>query len=250
MCGIVGYVGSREAAGVLLQSLSRLEYRGYDSAGLAVQNGRGVETRKIAGRVCALEELVEQRPVHGFSGIAHTRWATHGAPTTLNAHPHTDCSRELAVVHNGIIENSDALRTRLQRAGHNLRSDTDTETLAHLIEEAPGANLEERVAAALKHVSGTYGVAVMSSREPGKIVVARQGSPVLLGVGTGEFFIASDAAALAGHTKSVVYLDDGDIAIITPTGYRIVDHFDCDQDRDIDEIAMDLDEIERGSYAH
>ena len=178
MCGIVGYVGRRQAAPILVEGLGRLEYRGYDSAGIAVQNGRGVEVRKLAGRVGALKEELTRTPVIGTSGIAHTRWATHGAPTTRNAHPHVDCRERVAVVHNGIIENADALRAALERAGHRFRTDTDTETLAHLIEDAPGATLEERVAAATAAVVGTYGLAVLSADDPGKVVVARQGSPV------------------------------------------------------------------------
>src|SRR5881398_1448490 len=199
MCGIIGYVGKREAAPILVEGLHRLEYRGYDSAGVAVQNGAGVMVTKLAGRVGALGELLGRAPVIGTSGIAHTRWATHGAPTTRNAHPHVDCRERVAVVHNGIIENADALRAALERAGHRFRTDTDTETLAHLIEDAPGATLEERVIAALGHVEGTYGLAVMSADEPAKIVVARQGSPVLLGIGADECFVASDASAVLAH---------------------------------------------------
>src|SRR2546421_3027801 len=175
MCGIVGYVGPREAAAVLVEGLSRLEYRGYDSAGVAVLNGGGVETRKLTGRIARLRDLLAQAPVHGSCGIGHTRWATHGAPTERNAHPHTDCSGTLALVHNGIIENADVLRTRLERAGHRFTTETDTETLAHLIEDSTGATLEARVIAALAHVEGTYGLAVLSAAEPGKVVGGGQG---------------------------------------------------------------------------
>src|SRR5437870_4999427 len=183
MCGIIGYVGRREAAPILVEGLHRLEYRGYDSAGVAVQNGAGVMVAKLAGRVGALGTLLRGAPLHGTSGIAHTRWATHGAPTTGNAHPHTDCTGTVALVHNGIIENADALRAMLERAGHRFTTETDTEALAHLIEDAAGETLEARVIAALALVEGTYGLAVMWAAEPGKIVVARQGSPVLLGIG-------------------------------------------------------------------
>ena len=199
MCGIVGYVGTREAAPILLDGLHRLEYRGYDSAGVAIQNGKGVAVVKLAGRVTALRAQLTREPVSGTSGIAHTRWATHGAPTTRNAHPHSDCRGEVTLVHNGIIENADALRAALQAAGHDFVTDTDTETLAHLIEDAPGDQLETRVIAALAHVEGTYGLAVISPAEPGKIVVARQGSPVLLGIGDEELFVASDASAEIGR---------------------------------------------------
>ncbi len=250
MCGIVGYVGDREAGPILLQGLLRLEYRGYDSAGLAIQNGAGVVTRKLAGRVQGLRDLVDRAPVHGGTGIAHTRWATHGAPTTSNAHPHVDCDGAIALVHNGIIENADALRTQLERAGHRFVTETDTETLAHLIEEAPGEALEDRVIAALARVEGTYGLAVLSSAEPGKIVVARQGSPVLLGIGEREFFVASDASAVLAHTRSVVYLDDGDLAVVTREGYRVLDREARDQVRAVNAIEWDLEAIELGGYPH
>jgi glucosamine--fructose-6-phosphate aminotransferase (isomerizing) len=250
MCGIVGYSGTREAAPILIEGLHRLEYRGYDSAGVAVQNGTGVVLRKLAGRVVRLHQLLDAEPVRGQSGIAHTRWATHGAPTRTNAHPHTDCSGGIALVHNGIIENADALRTKLQEAGHEFGTETDTETLVHLIEEAPGATLEDRVIAALAHVEGTYGLAVISSTEPGKIVVARQGSPVLLGIGDKEYFVASDASAILEHTRSVVYLDDGDIAVVTPEGYRVLDREQRDQERQVSDIEWDLAAIELGGYPH
>src|SRR5712691_6102935 len=163
MCGIVGYVGPGDAVSVLVEGLSRLEYRGYDSAGVAVLNGRGVETRKLAGRVADLRDLLARDPVHGSCGIGHTRWATHGAPTERNAHPHIDCTGSLALVHNGIIENANVLRRRLEQDGHDFRTETDTETLIHLIEESPGTTLEARVIAALEHVEGTYGIAVVTA---------------------------------------------------------------------------------------
>src|SRR5689334_2509026 len=250
MCGIIGYVGRREAAPILVEGLHRLEYRGYDSAGVAVQNGAGVVVTKVAGRVAALGELLGRTPVHGTSGIAHTRWATHGAPTTRNAHPHTDCSGTLALVHNGIIENADALRVMLERGGHRFTTETDTETLAHLIEEAMGQTLEARVIAALALVEGTYGLAVVSATEPGKIVVARQGSPVLLGIGDDELFVASDASAVLEHTRSVVYLDDGDIAVLTRVGYHVLDRESHVQLREVDDVAWDLAQIELGGYPH
>jgi len=250
VCGIVGYIGTRAAAPILLGGLGRLEYRGYDSAGLAVQNGADLEIRKLAGRVQALAEVVALAPPVGTSGIAHTRWATHGAPTRRNAHPHVDCAGRLAVVHNGIIENADALREALARQGHRLSTDTDTETLAHLIEDAPGDTLEARVIAALEHVVGTYGLAVMSADDPHKIVVARQGSPVVLGVGDEEFFVASDPSAILEHTRSVVYLDDGDIAVLTPTEYHITDQDAHVQLRAVDDVPWDLEAIELGGYPH
>jgi glucosamine--fructose-6-phosphate aminotransferase (isomerizing) len=248
MCGIVGYVGRRDAPEILLTGLGRLEYRGYDSIGVAVQNGRGVEVRKVVGRLPQLTALLSERPVHGNSGIGHTRWATHGGVTALNAHPHVDCQGELAVVHNGIIENADLLRTRLQDDGHRFVTETDTEVLAHLIEEADGVLLEERVRNALTGVVGTYGLAVISAREPGKVVAVRRGSPVLLGLGEGEFFVASDPAAIAEHTRSVVYLDDGDLAVVDADGYRVLDHAALPQHRAVDRITWDAGAVALGGH--
>jgi len=252
MCGVIGYTGNgqRDAAAILLRGLARLEYRGYDSAGIAVHTGNGIVTRKLAGRVPDLQELLARMPAHGASGIAHTRWATHGAPTSRNAHPHMDCDERIAVVHNGIIENADTLRRVLADGGHTFRTDTDTETLAHLIEDSPGETLEARVIGALEHVVGTYGMAVMAADEPAKIVVARQGSPVLLGIGEDEYFVASDASAIIEYTRSVVYLDDGDIAVLTPQGYHVIDRESHVQLRAVDDVPWDLEAIELGGYSH
>ena len=250
MCGIVGYVGPRDAVSVLVEGLSRLEYRGYDSAGVAVLNGGEVETRKLAGRIGGLRELLARAPLHGSCGIGHTRWATHGAPTERNAHPHADCTGTVALVHNGIIENADVLRKRLEVGGHRFVTETDTETLVHLIEESPGATLEDRVIAALQHIEGTYGIAVVAETDPGKIVVARRGSPVLLGVGDGEFLVASDVSAVLEHTRSVVYLNDGDVAVLTSGGYRVLDPEAREQERAVDDIEWDLDAIALGGYPH
>jgi len=227
-----------------------LEYRGYDSAGVAVLNGGEVETRKLAGRIGGLRELLARAPLHGSCGIGHTRWATHGAPTERNAHPHADCTGTVALVHNGIIENADVLRKRLEVGGHRFVTETDTETLVHLIEESPGATLEDRVIAALQHIEGTYGIAVVAETDPGKIVVARRGSPVLLGVGDGEFLVASDVSAVLEHTRSVVYLNDGDVAVLTSGGYRVLDPEAREQERAVDDIEWDLDAIALGGYPH
>src|SRR5258705_100141 len=257
MCGIVGYVGARPVVPILVSGLARLEYRGYDSAGVAVtigsrEPGAGgvLEVRKLAGRVQALASLLGATPVVGTCGIAHTRWATHGAPTLINAHPHTDCNGTIALVHNGIIENADVLRVQLERAGHRFVTETDTEALVHLIEEAPGDSLEERVAAALEHVEGTYGIAVVCATEPDTIVVARQGSPVLLGVGEDGMFVASDASAILEHTRSVVYLNDGDVAVLKPDGYHVRDADAQVQVREVADLAWDLAAIELGGYPH
>src|SRR2546428_7269634 len=241
MCGVVGYVGSKDAVAVLLDGLRRIEYRGYDSAGVAVLNGRGVETRKLAGRIPALRDRLAQDPVHGTCGIGHTRWATHGAPTERNAHPHTDCTGALALVHNGIIENADLLRAQLERAGHRFATETDTETLAHLIEAAAGDTLEGRVIASLALVEGTYGLAVISEADPRKIVVARRGSPLLIGVGGGEYLLAAAASAVLPHTPTAGYLDDADVAVLTPEGYRVLEGDARPPDRLVGDLDWDLD---------
>ena len=250
MCGIVGYVGPRVATPLLLEGLRRLEYRGYDSAGVAVMNGRGVETRKAAGKISTLETIVNGSPVSGTLGIAHTRWATHGAPTTLNAHPHSDCTGTIALVHNGIIENATALRHWLQDNGHRFGSETDTEVLAHLIEASFDGSLEDAVIEALHMVHGTYGIAVISSRDPDKIVAARKGSPLIIGLGDQEYYIASDVSAILEHTREVVYLDDGDLAVLERTGYRVLDLDAHELTRVVSRVDWDLDQIERGGFDH
>jgi glucosamine--fructose-6-phosphate aminotransferase (isomerizing) len=250
MCGIIGYVGPRAATPLLIEGLKRLEYRGYDSAGVAIMNGRGVETRKAAGKIIELESVVEADPMNGTLGIAHTRWATHGAPNHCNAHPQVCCDGQIAVVHNGIVENATALRKALEEAGHRFVSETDTEVLAHLIEEYLDGNLEEAVSAALRSVEGTYGIAVVSSRERDKIVAARKGSPLLIGLGDGEYFVASDVSAILAHTREVVYIEDGDLAVLERTGYRVIDLDASELTRAVSRIDWDLDMIERGGFAH
>jgi glutamine---fructose-6-phosphate transaminase (isomerizing) len=238
------------ATPLLIEGLKRLEYRGYDSAGIAMMNGRGLETRKAAGKIARLEAAVAGQPISGTIGIAHTRWATHGAPNECNAHPHVDCKNEVAVVHNGIIENATALRQTLEDAGHTFVSETDTEVLAHLIEELYDGSLEDAVIDALRRVEGTYGIAVISSREPDKIVGARKGSPLLVGLGDNERFLASDASAILAHTRDVVYLDDGDVAVLTRDGYRLLDLSAETIHKSVTKIDWDLDQIERGGFAH
>ena len=250
MCGIVGYIGPRPAADILLDGLRRLEYRGYDSAGLAIINGTGLKIRKAAGKLSVLANQLEgQRPT-GTIGIGHTRWATHGAPTTANAHPHTDRSGRIAVIHNGIIENANALRTVLAQRGHEFESETDTEVLAHLIGEYYEGNLEEAVAGALRDVDGAYGIAVISADEPDVMVAARKGSPLLVGVGEDEWFVASDASAILEHTRSVVYLDDGEMAVLTRGGYRIRTLTVTRLEKPVSQIEWDLATVERGGYPH
>ncbi len=250
MCGIVGYVGDRIATPMLLEGLKRLEYRGYDSAGVAIMNGEGVETRRAAGKIARLEAAIAKDPPQGTMGIAHTRWATHGPPTEKNAHPHASQNGKIAVVHNGIIENATALKAGLEARGYVFKSDTDTEVLAHLIEVAYAGNLEAAVIEALHQCDGTYGLAVITSDEKDKIVAARKGSPLLIGVGDGEYFIASDASAILAHTRNVVYLDDGDIAVVTRGGYRVLDFDSAIRDKPVTRIDWDLQQIERGGYPH
>ncbi|MFW6088554.1 MAG: glutamine--fructose-6-phosphate transaminase (isomerizing) [Gemmatimonadota bacterium] len=251
MCGIIAYVGSDEAAPILLAGLERLEYRGYDSAGMAVQNGRGLEVRRVCGRIGVLGGRLAELPVAGSSGIAHTRWATHGEPSEKNAHPHVDTSGEIAVVHNGIIENADLLRAEMRRRGHEIRSDTDSEVLAHLIADQAEPPLHLAVARALRLVEGTFGVAVMSASEPGRIVCARRGSPLMIGLGEGAVYAASDASALLPYTRRVVYLADGEMAVFDATGCDIIRMDEMTRvDKQIEEIEWDLQEAERGGYPH
>jgi glutamine---fructose-6-phosphate transaminase (isomerizing) len=250
MCGIVGYIGPREAASLLIEGLRRLEYRGYDSAGIAVINGHGLEIAKAAGKLSALEQQLDGTMPRGTVGIGHTRWATHGVPNTPNAHPHTDQTGKIAVIHNGIIENAGAIRKMLQLRGHTFLSETDTEVLAHLVGELYDGNLEEAVAAALREVDGAYGLAFICEDEPGVLVAARKGSPLLVGVGENEWFVASDASPLLEHTRSVVYLDDGEMAVLSRDGYRIRNLDTARIDKPVNQIEWDLATIERGGYPH
>lgn len=252
MCGIIGYIGERPVVPLLMDGLRRLEYRGYDSAGLTVLVDGLLETRKSAGKIGELQKQLEEGgEPEGVCGIAHTRWATHGAPTTPNAHPHVDCTGEVALVHNGIIENAGTLRRKLEALGHTLHTDTDTEVVAHMIEEAYDHSLEGAVRAALRQIEGTYGLAIVSSRDPGKIVAARRGSPLLLGIGDdGEYFVASDVAAVLAQTRQVVYLDDGEFAVLTAGGFETSSLEGGPVTKEIQHISWDLDAIEKGGHEH
>ncbi|GAA3176250.1 MULTISPECIES: glutamine--fructose-6-phosphate transaminase (isomerizing) [Streptomyces] len=225
MCGIVGYIGKRDVAPLLLEGLQRLEYRGYDSAGIAIhakasgKSAGGLKTAKAKGRVRELESRLPKR-FQGTAGVAHTRWATHGAPTDENAHPHTDATGAVAVVHNGIIDNASDLRAKLTADGVDFASETDTEVLAHLVGRSTAETLEGKVREALRHIEGTYGIAVLHADFPDRIVVARNGSPVVLGIGEHEMFVSSDVAALVSHTRQVVTLDDGEMATLKADDYR------------------------------
>ncbi len=255
MCGIVGYVGRRDAVPVLLEGLRSLEYRGYDSAGLAVISRNKLQIVKTAGRVQDLRDRVGDR-MKGTIGIGHTRWATHGEPTEVNAHPHTDSTGRIAVVHNGIIENAEQLRDALTDRGVRLVSDTDTEALAHMIaaEATDEVSLEDAVRRVLRHVDGTYGLVVLDTRNPTELVVARNGSPIVLGIGASEMFVASDVAALVRYTKQVVYLDDAEVATVHASDYRVVSLDEGGGRRNADggkvptTVEAEADDYELGPY--
>jgi glucosamine--fructose-6-phosphate aminotransferase (isomerizing) len=248
MCGIVGYVGRQDALPILFAGLHRLEYRGYDSAGVAVVTRGGLKVHKAAGKVRQVEATVGRR-LKGTLGVAHTRWATHGEPNDVNAHPHVDCTGNIAVVHNGIIENAAALRAELEGKGHVFRSATDTEVLAHLI-EAIGGELDQAVRQALMAIDGTYGIAVIDARQPDRIVAARNGSPVVLGVGDREMFVASDVAALVRYTEQVVYLDDREVAVLEAGGYRTSTLDDRPTDKQPLTVQWGQEAYDRGAHEH
>ena len=221
MCGIVGYIGTHRAVPIILEGLKRLEYRGYDSAGLAVYcDDEQLAIRRAQGKLRNLEEAIRMNPVDGSFGIGHTRWATHGRPTEENAHPHRDCNGDIVVVHNGIVENYLALKQQLQHEGHVFKTETDTEIIAHLVEKHFDGNLEEAVRAAVKELTGVFALAVISRTDPNKIVAARFGPPVVIGIGDNEYFVATDVPAILSHTQDMFFLADGDMAILTPDGVR------------------------------
>ncbi|MCX5695912.1 MAG: glutamine--fructose-6-phosphate transaminase (isomerizing) [Candidatus Omnitrophica bacterium] len=253
MCGIVGYVGEREAQGILLSGLKRLEYRGYDSSGIAVINSKksAISLRKSPGKISALERLVKARPLSGTVGIAHTRWATHGAPTQPNAHPHQDCQGEIALVHNGIIENFEILKNRLIKEGHTFRSQTDTEVIVHLIEKFyKNIPLEEAVRRSLKLLVGSFAIGVISSREPGKLVGARSGSPLILGLGKNENFLASDAPAVLESTKEIVFLDENEVVVLTKEGFQVTDLEGRPSAKKSVRINWDITQAQKNGFAH
>jgi glutamine---fructose-6-phosphate transaminase (isomerizing) len=252
MCGIVGYIGKKDVLPILIEGLRRLEYRGYDSAGVAIFQKDKLVVFKQAGKVKELAAAVENLKLHSSAGMGHTRWATHGSPSDINAHPHGDCQEKIAVIHNGIIENYATLRKKLEREGHRMRTETDTEVIAHLIEEKYKTNTDlfEATRLALLEVRGTYGLLVMSSDEPDKIIAARKGSPLMIGIGNGENFIASDAAAIIDHTRNVIYLDDDDIVCVKSGSYSIKTIRDELKSKKVEEITFDLEQIEKGGFEH
>ncbi len=253
MCGIVGYIGSRDCREILLKGLARLEYRGYDSAGIAVLNG-GLHVAKCAGKVRDLESRIAADPPTGTLGIGHTRWATHGLPDDTNAHPHLGRSGTIALVHNGIIENYAALKQTLAAKGRSFRSQTDSEVVVQLIEEIletdPALAFEEAIRLALKQVTGTYGLAIVNAADPDRLYVARRGSPLLVGLGTGESFVASDATPIVEYTNKVVYLDDGELAVVGPGTCDVRTIDDVPLTKEVHELAVSLDAIEKGGYPH
>jgi glucosamine--fructose-6-phosphate aminotransferase (isomerizing) len=254
MCGIVGYIGSKKVVPVIIEGLRKLEYRGYDSAGIAVVTKEGkLEIRRAPGKLRNLEEVLAKSPIEGTYGIGHTRWATHGRPTEENAHPHRDCTGQIVVVHNGIIENYLELKEQLQAEGHKFVTETDTEIVAHLVEKNSKDGkvcLEEAVRQTLKQLRGIYSLVFLSAREPQKIVAARLGPPSVIGIGEGEYFVASDIPALLEHTREIFFLVDGDIAVLTPKGVTVMDHDGRPVTRPTQHVSWDPIMAEKGGYKH
>ena len=256
MCGIVSYIGKKDPVPILLKGLRRLEYRGYDSAGVALLNSEKLQSIKKVGKVSALESLIDDSPINGYCGVAHTRWATHGEPNDVNAHPHIDQTKKIALVHNGIIENYDSIKEVLNKRGVSFTSSTDSEVLVQLISELYYNNneklsFEDAVRAALQEVIGAYGIVVICEDEPGKIIAARMGSPLVLGVGEGEFLIASDASPIIEHTRNVIYLDDNELVLIEDENFSI-SKIDSKTiiNKTLSKIDLTIEEIEKGEFPH
>src|SRR6476659_7663907 len=251
MCGIVGYTGPREAGPILIEGLKRLEYRGYDSAGIALVDDTGAMfVEKRAGKLVNLQTAIANRTPHAAIGLAHTRWATHGRPNDLHAHPHRDCTGEITVIHNGIIENFRELRDGLEARGHTLTSETDTEAIAHLVEEAYRGDLADAVRDALRRLEGAYAIVVMHVGEGDRLVGARKDVPLVVGLGDGESFLASDVAAVLAHTDQIVFLEDGDVADLRPWGVSITNVAGDSLERPVTTIDWSPEAAEKGSYEH
>jgi len=257
MCGIVGYVGKKSVVPIILDGLRRLEYRGYDSAGIAVSgNGDGLEIRRAEGKLRNLEEAIKHKPLHGTYGIGHTRWATHGRPTEENAHPHRDCTGKIVVVHNGIVENYLSLKKKLAEEGHKFTTETDTEIIAHLVEKysqptnGHRPHLEDAVRKALKELTGVFALAVISTDEPNKIVAARNGPPAVIGLGNDEYFVASDVPAILHHTRDIFFLGDGDMAVVTTHGVQLTDFNGKPVVRQVQHVTWDPIQAEKGGFKH
>jgi len=251
MCGIVGYVGTQRAVPIILDGLKRLEYRGYDSAGIAVyRDDETLGIRRAQGKLRNLEDVLQLDPVDGCYGIGHTRWATHGRPTEENAHPHRDCTGDIVVAHNGIVENYLPLKEQLQNEGHVFKTETDTEVIAHLVEKYFDGNLEQAVRTAVKELRGVFALAVLSRRDPYKIVAAREGPPVVIGLGRDEYFVASDVPAILSHTRDMFFLADGDMAILTRSGVQLTDFNGAHINRQVQHVLWDPIMAEKGGYKH
>lgn len=250
MCGIVGYIGKNNAVPVVIEGLQRLEYRGYDSCGIALLRESGIELEKVTGKVSELLGVLARQQTNGSIAIGHTRWATHGLPTTKNAHPHISQDGKVALVHNGIIENYKILKDELTNTGYEFSSETDTEVVVALISRAYRGNLEHAVREALSHVVGAYGLAIIHADEPEKIVCTRKGAPLIMAVGENEFFVASDVAAILKYSKDVIYLDNDEIGVITPTGIETYSKADEPVSKKIHKITFNLEEVEKGGYEH
>ena len=251
MCGIVGYIGPRPAVPIILDGLKRLEYRGYDSAGLAVlEQNNGLGVRRAQGKLRNLEDALKLNPVDGPYGIGHTRWATHGRPTEENAHPHKDCHGDIVVVHNGIVENYLTLKHQLLEEGHTFMTETDTEIIAHLVEKHYDGNLENAVRDAVRQLTGVFALSVISRKDPNKIVAARSGPPVVVGLGNGEYFVASDVPAILSHTRDMFFLADGDMAVLTKDGVHLTDFSGRPVKRQVSHILWDPIMAEKGGYKH
>jgi glucosamine--fructose-6-phosphate aminotransferase (isomerizing) len=251
MCGIIGYIGGKDVLPILIEGLRRLEYRGYDSAGVAVVRNGEIELRRSAGKLSRLEDVIATQPIEGDYGIGHTRWATHGRPTEENAHPHRDCSGRIVVVHNGIIENYLDLKRQLQQEGHTFVTETDTEIVAHLVErESRGDGLENAVRRALLYMRGLFALVLISADDPNKIVTVRNGPPIVVGLGDGEFFVASDIPAVLSHTRDVVFLGDEEMAIITPSGVEFTDYSGRAVSKKSTRVAWDPVMAEKAGYKH
>lgn len=250
MCGIVAYIGQNEALPILVGGLKKLEYRGYDSSGVALINDGSISTVRASGKISALENKLSATPVSGHIGIAHTRWATHGAPTEQNAHPHQSFDGRISIVHNGIIENYASLKKRLQADGIEFKSETDTEVVAHLIAKFYKGNLKDAVLKALSLIEGTFGLAVICKDEPDTLIGARRGSPLILGIGQNEFFLASDVSAIISHTQKVVYLDDNDVVEIHSDKYNLLNTQSQPVQHEVQDVEFDADSIAKGGFAH
>lgn len=251
MCGIVGYIGKQKATPILIEGLRRLEYRGYDSAGISIFNQEKISTFKSVGRVAELENKVNGKEIFGNAGIAHTRWATHGKPCDKNSHPHSDCKGNVFLVHNGIVENYRELKEELEKRGHKFRSETDSEVVAHLIEEFnKKMDFKNSVLKSLKLLRGTYGLAIMNKKEPNKIIAARLGSPLVLGLGEGEYILASDVSAIVRHTDRVIFLEDGELVVVEPDNYEIINLKNKSIRKEVSKLDWSIEKAEKQGFDH